>query len=623
MSTVHRGTARAVSAWALTGALGAVAALSAVGALAPGRATSASAPAPAGSPASPGAPALAGFPVTAGGSASGPVRLIIRTGPAVGAVEDAVRAGGGRVLARQPGLGMLVAAGPSGLAAAVAAVPGVSGIAPDREVRLSSLGFDPATQPGSMTRVTRITGATGMWDDGYTGAGVDVALIDTGVAPVPGLSASTKVVVGPDLSFESQSDTTRYLDSYGHGTHMAGIIAGRETAPGAGTGYASDTSNFYGIAPDARLISLKVADHNGVVDVSQVIAAIDWVAQFGRTNGMNVRVLNLSFGLDSPQSPAVDPLSWAAEVAWTRGIVVVASVGNQGDQYAGLNSPAYNPRILAVGAADTKGTAATSDDAVAGFSAVQGGNFGARGPDLLAPGVGIVSLRVPGSTISDSYPAARVAGAFIRGSGTSQAAAVVSGAVALLLQQRPNLTPDQVKALLLKSASPIPGVPATAQGKGEVNLTAAAAMAPGSVQSVPAGNGIGSLESARGNLHVSMDGGTLVGELDLFGQWQGATAGPKTGNAAMWSPDGSTWNGTAMTGSGFTADATTWAGRTWGGRTWAGRTWAGDAWTGRSWASCTWTGRSWAGSGWSSGTWSGPIGSSSWTGALWSTGNWQ
>ena len=238
--------------------------------------------------------------------------------------------------------------------------------------------------------------------------------------------------------------------------------------------------------------------------------------------------------------------------------------------------------------------------------------------------MGIVSLRVPGSSLADAYPSAMVASNFLRGSGTSQAAAVVSGAVALLLQQRPNLTPDQVKALLLNTATAIPGVPTGSQGKGELNLAAAAATeVPGTVQSAPAGSGTGSLESARGGMHVTLDGAQLQGELHLFGQWQGPNTAITTGNAAMWSSDGSTWNGVAVTGAGFASDTTTAAGKTWGGRTWAGRSWAASTWTGRTWASYSFTGRSWAGSGWSSGSWSAPITTSSWSGALWSTGDWK
>jgi serine protease AprX len=552
-------------------------------------------------------------------------RLIVRLAGSVSADElrGVVTAAGGRVVATQPALEMAVVDGPAGLATALRAQPWVRGVSRDAAVTLSSLGYDPATQNGSMTKVSQITGATGMWKAGYTGKGVDVAVIDTGVSPVPGLAGSDKVVLGPDLSFESQSTSTRFLDSYGHGTHMSGVIAGREVAAASGTTYAADTKNFYGMAPDSRIVSLKVGDHNGTVDVSQVIAAVNWVTQFGKSNGLNVRVLNLSFGLDTGQHPKNDPLSWAAEMAWNKGIVVVASGGNQGGSYAGLNSPAYNSRLLAVGAVDTKGTTAFTDDTIPSFSAVYGGNF-ERGPDIVAPGVGIVSAKVPGSVLADSYPKAAVASSWMRGSGTSQAAAVVSGAVALLLQQRPGMTPDQVKALLLNTATSISGIPAGSQGKGELNLAnATKAAVPTSVQSSSAGWGDGGIENARGGMHVTMDGGELSGERYLFGDWQGYNVGTKITNATIWSSDGSTWNGVPMTGAGFAADTTTAAGKAWGGRSWAGRAWAGNSWTGRSWASCNFTGRSWAGSGWSTGSWSQPVTTNSWTGGLWSTGDWQ
>src|SRR6185312_12133280 len=222
------------------------------------------------------------------------------------------------------------------------------------------------------------------------------------------LKDSAKVVVGPDLSFESQDPDLTFLDTYGHGTHMAGIIAGREVAKGTGASYAADTTNFYGMAPDSRLVSLKIADNQGAVDVSQMIAAIDWVVQNKTNYGLNIRVLNLSYGSASPQSPSADPLSWAAEVAWKNGITVVASVGNEGDNVPGISNPAYNPWVIAVGAADTKGTDTISDDIVPSFSARQGGNWGTRNPDLVAPGVSIISTMPVNSNVYLTYPTAKI-----------------------------------------------------------------------------------------------------------------------------------------------------------------------------------------------------------------------
>ena len=161
-------------------------------------------------------------------------------------------------------------------------------------------------------------GADDLWTAGITGRGVDVALVDTGVAPVQDLAGPGKVVNGPDLSFESQSPDLRYLDTNGHGTHMGGVIAGQ------------DDGEFTGIAPDARLVSVKVGAASGATDISQVIAAIDWVVQHRNDDGLNIRVLNLSFGTDGAQDYLLDPLTYAVDVAWRKGIVVVVGAGNRG-----------------------------------------------------------------------------------------------------------------------------------------------------------------------------------------------------------------------------------------------------------------------------------------------------
>ena len=182
--------------------------------------------------------------------------------------------------------------------------------------------YDAASDPYSMQNVTAGDGAQAWWTAGYTGKGVDVAVIDTGVAPVAGLSSPGKVINGPDLSLESQSPNLQYLDTDGHGTFMAGLIAGNDGQPGG----------YRGVAPDARIVSLKVGVADGGADVSQVIAAIDWVVQHRNDNGMNIRVLNLSYGTNSSQPYALDPLAYAVEQAWKAGIVVVAAAGNSGYQ---------------------------------------------------------------------------------------------------------------------------------------------------------------------------------------------------------------------------------------------------------------------------------------------------
>ena len=558
------------------------------------------------------------------------LRCIVGLGRGVDpqALLAAVHGVGGRVVSVEAALSLLVVDLPGGAAGPAAAVvrrqSGVERLSPDRSLRATSLGFAPSTQPGAMPNVTRITGAQALWRAGYTGSGVDVALLDSGVAPVPSLSDPAKVVVGPDLSFESQDPDLRYLDTFGHGTHMGSIIAGRETPVTSGGQYAADSGDFVGMAPDARLVSVKLADHDGAVDVSQVIAGIDWVVQNRTTNGMNIRVLNLSYGTQSPQSWQSDPLSWAAEVAWHKGIVVIASVGNDGSD-GGLSNPAYNPWILAVGASDTNGTDDRGDDEVAAYSARSGSGWRSRGPDLVAPGDKIVAAGVPGSNIYITYPEAHVGNGFLRGSGTSQATAVVSGGVALLLQQRPWMTPDQVKDLLKRSATRLPDETWASQGSGELDLAKAMATVPSGlvIPSLPWGNGSGSLESARNGFHVTMDGIDLTGEQDIMTQaWNSSLLGALALGLTAWGADG-VFNGAQWVGGGFVADTTSWAGKTWSGKTWSGKTWTGKTWSGKTWTGKTWTSAVWTGKTWTTASWPSLTTSTNLSVSLWSSVSWR
>ena len=420
----------------------------------------------------------------------------------------------------------------------------------------------------SLAEVTSQIGADDMWAGGFTGAGVDVAVIDTGVAPVRELSTSN-IFVGPDLSFEGAVDEVAGLDTYGHGTHMVGIIAGK--TPGADP-LNQQPGDFVGVAPDARIVSVKVADNTGAVDVSQVIAAIDWVVQNRQTGGLNIRVLNLSYNTSGTQSAIDDPLSKAVENAWNHGIAVVVSAGNEGRGAHTLANPATNPHVIAVSAAELwryewyTSTWAPSGD-------------GVRNPDLVAPGDSIASLRVPGSRIDTQHPAARVPDddRLFLGSGTSQAAAVVSGAAALLLQQRPYLTPDDLKHLLTATATQMSDKQELA-GNGAIDLTAAMTTKFEPVdQTWTPSTGLGLLEAARGTDHVTIGGELLVGE--------------HTVNGAEWDPvawvaaseAGTAWNGTDD-----------WSGSTWSGSTWSGSTWSGSTWSGSTWSGSTWSGSTWS-----------------------------
>src|SRR4051812_12221261 len=337
-----------------------------------------------------------------------------------------------------------------------------------------------------------------------TGAGVGVALIDTGVANVAGLP-SAQVVNGPDLSFESQSASLRYLDTYGHGTHMAGIIVGNDTATGT-----------KGIAPKAKLTSLKLGTSNGAVDVTQVIAAIDWVVAHRNDDPANrIRVLNLSYGSGGNPNFWSDPLSFAVQRAWKAGIVVVAAGGNDGNSSTRLANPASDLYTIGVAATSTMGTVSTADDELSTYSNLATSE---KMPDLLAPGQSIASLRVPGSNIDNNYPGARVGDTLFRGSGTSQAAAVTSAAVALLLQAKPTLTPDQVKDLLRQGTFLRIGI-AAGRGLRELNVNAALSLIPTlySTQTAMLSDAGGTLDAARGGSRVVSNGVALDGQNSVYG----------------------------------------------------------------------------------------------------------
>ena len=303
--------------------------------------------------------------------------------------------------------------------------------------------------------------ATGASASAFDGAGVGVALLDSGAVDLGGLGRPGALVHGPDFSSEGSNRDLAGLDTFGHGTHLAGLISGDDPLNG-----------FQGVAPGARVVSVKVAGADGVTSLAQVLAGMSWVREHRADEGLNIRVLNLSLGTSDEADYKTDLLAWAAEQLWKDGIAVVASAGNEGADAQALDMPAADPYVIAVGATDTASTPDPADDRVADFSS----RGALRGPDVVAPGTGVVSVRVPGSTLDEEFPGARVGDGFFRGSGTSQAAAVVSGLAARLLAQRPELTNDQLKALLKAGAVDLAD-PASADGSGRVDVARSEALA--------------------------------------------------------------------------------------------------------------------------------------------------
>jgi hypothetical protein len=547
-------------------------------------------------------------------AASQLVSVIVRENPGASSrPETLVEDAGGKVGRRIDIIDGFVADVPKRALNSLESDPAVHSVTPNAPVKFMAAGGQSNTttyDPADFMRYIAHSaiGANAYYTNSYTGKGVGVALIDTGTVPVKGLDAPGKVIHGPDLSFDSQAPNLAHLDAYGHGTHMAGIIAGYDGQ----VDKSSSELPFWGIAPEAHIVSLKVGDAQGASDVSQVIAAIDWVVQHRNDPGLNIKVVNLSFGTDGTQNYRIDPLAYAAEVAWRKGIVVVVAAGNAGYGSSKLNNPAYDPFVISVGGTDPHETFDTTDDVLGSFSSR--GNA-SRYPDFVAPGKSLLSLRAPGGYLDLKNPNARVKDRFFKGSGTSQAAAVVSGAVALIEQQRPDITPDQVKALLKSTAKELPNTDQLSQGAGQINLGQAykerTLPARKAAQTWEPSTGTGSLELARGSAHLYHGDVSLTGEQDIFGtRWDGTRWAYDALNELSW--NGGIWNGNTWTGN-------TWTGNTWSGNTWTGNTWSGNTWTGNTWSGNTWTGNTWSGNTWTGNTWSA---NGYGTSNNWSSGSW-
>jgi serine protease AprX len=301
-----------------------------------------------------------------------------------------------------------------------------------------------------------------------TGRGVTVAVIDSGIdTRHPALR--NRVVASVDLTGGNGSD------GFGHGTHVAGIIAGQ-------AGPTPDTRNLQGVAGGALLVNLRVLSDDGSGTVSSVVEAIDWAID--HRSEYNIGVINLSIGAPVLQPYRDDPLCEAAERAVAAGIVVVASAGNTGRMadgrivFGGVTSPGNDPSVLTVGALDTHGTAIRSDDTVAPFSARGPTRYDmVIKPDVVAPGAHIVSAEAEGSYLAKAFPDRHVTGtgrnAYMQLSGTSMSAAVVSGAVALLLEEKSRLKPADVKAVVQLTSTFMPAAGLLTGGAGSLNVLAA------------------------------------------------------------------------------------------------------------------------------------------------------
>lgn len=523
--------------------------------------------------------------LTAVGSAV--VKIIVQERAGAGAeAETAVQRSGGSVTRPLPIVDGFAATVPGAAIADLARLHTVRAITLDRRVRLlgnDSKGNTPRSVFRKTTRVDALNNA------GYDGTGVTVAVLDTGIADVADVAGrvlpvydDVTMTYAPCVNLSGESDCR---DSYGHGTFMAGLIAGSGASSGG---------TWKGAAPNANLVSVKLAGRDGSFDVSTALAAIQWTVSF--KDRYNIRVANLSFGTDGTQSYRTDPLNYAVERAWDAGIVVVVSASNRGPAAGTISKPGDDPLVITVGATDDRGTNGLNDDELPDFSG-RGPTTadGLAKPDIAAPGAHVISLRAPGSAVDDAFPVF-VDGSYRKGSGTSMAAAVVSGVVASMLEARPTWSPNRVKYALAATARSAASTDTMAVGAGVPDANAAVDAPAGEANAgVERSNGTGSLDASRGSLHVQTDDplatvvqGALTTQLLLYD--------PVAYAGAQW--DGARWYGE-------TWDGARWYGARWYGARWYGARWYGSTWSGARWYGGEASGARWYGEGLSGSDWYG------------------
>jgi serine protease AprX len=378
----------------------------------------------------------------------------LRPGVTEAAGQAAVQAAGGRVTRDLHLIHALGAALDPGALQRLSRDPAVARVSAAARVHATSTTL--VNTDNLATSYTASVFASKLWNDKQlTGKGVGVAVIDTGIAGdlpdfrVSATNPASRVVAAVVTNREATTAT----DRYGHGTHVAGILAGNGNNRPAGDPL---RGRYIGAAPDASLVSIKAGDDDGNASVIDVIYgiqfAVDHAAEY------NIRVINLSLEAATAQSYQTDPLDAAVESAWLKGIVVVAAAGNRGTDADSVDyAPGNDPYVISVGGADDRGTQGTSDDDSTSWGSIGTTQDGFAKPDVIAPGAHIISTLAPGSAFAGLCPACVREGAYFQAGGTSMSTPVVSGVVAQLLQKHPDWTPNQVKGALVKTARPLNG----------------------------------------------------------------------------------------------------------------------------------------------------------------------
>jgi serine protease AprX len=438
-------------------------------------------------------------------------------------------------------------------------------------------------------------------EGGPTGAGVGVAVLDSGVATTSDLGDS-RIVAWKDFVNKKKAP----YDDAGHGTFVAGLIAGDGTASlPLDQGGVADVQ-FRGVAPQANIIGVKVLDGTGSGRSSAVMAGVLWAV--AHKDEYNIRVLNLSIG-SNPVAPAdFDPIAKAVEFAWKNGVTVVCAAGNEGEfGHGGILSPGNSPYVITVGATDTRQTATLADDAVTYYSSVGPTLWDEYAkPDLVAPGNRLISLRVTDSFIDVNFPQnlipvasyaptapADTEPSYLMLSGTSTSAPVCAGVATIMIGEDPALSPDDVKVRMMGTADPLPGASRFQQGAGLVD-------AAGALASDAQSNGYA--------LSEDVGDGTTILTQDDYAAW----------DQVAWTKYGWTkfkWTKFKWTKFKWTSD---WTKFKWTKFKWTGTDWTKFKWTKFKWTSVGWTKFKWTSVGWTKFKWTGV----DWTKFKWTAYDW-
>lgn len=527
----------------------------------------------------------------------------------------AVHEADGTVTRKLPIVGGVGATVPASSVNDIQRAPGILQVTPDSSIEFESVSrVEGAENDFSLEpqRIPRLLGSDRLWQQGITGRGVTVALIDTGVhAAHPDLAGRVTHCV--DFSNEAGTEA-ECADTFGHGTFMAGLIAGN----GASSGGA-----FQGTAPEANLVSVKVAGFDGATDISHVLGAIQWVVANRAKYGISV--LNLSLGSDSSQTYLLSPLNYAVQRAWKSGITVVVSSGNSGPDARTVLKPADDPYVVTVGSSNDEGTWTIEDDRVPVFSSKgPTRSNGVPKPDVVAPGVHTISLRSPGSAVDQAYGStAVVADSYFRGTGTSMSAASVTGVVAQIRQANPKLVPDQIKHRLTATARRIAVTDRYSAGAGMVDSFAAARSTSTARANqgllMGLGNGLGTLQGDRGTLAPIVH--TPMGDITLNGERKAQYARTaqrvnRTANANLLSllvP----WTSLTYTTLGW--DPTTLGLTSWVNNDWAAMRWKDGSFEATAWEAMRWKGNSWTNLDWDAMRWK----DADWDAMRWKSNSWM